>query len=142
MSVDLYQRPDGSVGFVGVDGTATSGFVPASISYVVPTADVSFFVADRPYRVVGIRGAVDVSGTGGACTAVIRKVPSGTALASGTALHSSSFNLAGTANTNQTLTLSTTASDLVIAAGDRIAFDLTGTATSATGAITVHLAPA
>lgn len=142
MSVDLIQRADGSLGVAGSDGTATSGFVPVSFTYNVPAADLSFFVADRPYRVVGVRGAVDVAGTGGACTAQIRKVPSGTALASGTVLHSGTFNLVGTASTSQTLTVSTTAADLVIAAGDRIAFDLTGTATSATGVITVSLAPA
>jgi hypothetical protein len=142
MSVDIHQRADGGLGMAGTGGTANSGFVVASTIYNVPAADFSFFVADRPYVVVGIRGAVDVAGTGGACTAVIRKVPSGTALTSGTALHSSTYNLVGTAATNQILTLSTTASDLQIAAGDRIAFDLTGTATSAIGCITVHLAPA
>lgn len=142
MSVDITQRPDGGFGLAGVAGTANSGFVPATFTYNVPAADLTFFVADRPYVVIGIRGRVDVAGTGGACTAVIRKVPSGTALTSGTALHSGSFNLVGTANTNQTLTLSTTEGVLQIAAGDAIAFDLTGTATSATGAITVHLAPA
>ena len=142
MSVDIHQRADGGLGMAGTGGTANSGFVPASTIYNVPAADFSFFVADRPYVVVGIRGVNDVIGTGGACTAVIRKVPSGTALASGTALHSSSFNLVGTAATVQTLTLSTTLSDLQIAAGDRISFDLTGTATSAIGCITVHLSPA
>ena len=142
MSVDIHQRGDGGLGMAGTGGTANSGFVPASTIYNVPASDFSFFVADRPYVVVGIRGVNDVIGTGGACTATIRKVPSGTALTSGTALHSSTFNLVGTAATNQTLTLSTTLSDLQIAAGDRIAFDLTGTATSAIGCITVHLAPA
>ena len=107
MSVDIHQRADGGLGMAGTGGTANSGFVPASTIYNVPAADFSFFVADRPYVVVGIRGVNDVIGTGGACTAVIRKVPSGTALTSGTALHSSSFNLVGTAATVQTLTLST-----------------------------------
>lgn len=122
--------------------TATGGFITASINYNVPAADATFFVADRAYVVKGIRGVPDVAGTGGACTATIRKVPSGTALTSGTALHSGTYNLVGTVATTQTLTLSTTARDLLLAAGDRISADYTGTATSAIGAITVTLSPA
>jgi hypothetical protein len=38
--------------------------------------------------------------------------------------------------------LSTTASELVIAAGTAIGIDFTGTLTSATGVVTVALAPA
>lgn len=117
-------------------------FVAAELNYTASTTDCTFFVADRPYVVKSIRGRVDVAGTGGACTAQIRKTASGTAPASGTVLHSSSFNLVGTANSNQTLTLSTTASDLQLAAGDALSYDLTGTATSAVGNITVLLSPA
>jgi hypothetical protein len=147
MSVDIRQGADGSLELVGDQDstrnpTAGLGWITASINYNVPAADASFFVSDRAYVVKGIRGVNDVIGTGGACTAVIRKVASGTALASGVALHSGSYNLVGTAATNQTLTLSTTASDLVIPAGTRLAIDYTGTATSAIGAVTVTLAPA
>lgn len=145
MSVDIRQNGDSSLGLVGVSGLTNpsgDGFVPVTLNYSASTPDCTMFVADRKYVVKAIRGRVDVAGTGGACTAVIRKVASGTALTSGTALHSSSFNLVGTAATNQTLTLSTTTSDLLLDAGDAIVYDLTGTATSAVGAITVHLAPA
>lgn len=147
MSVDIRQGVDGSLELIGDQNstrnpTANAGFIAASINYNVPAADASFFVADRAYVVKGIRGVNDVIGTGGACTAVVRKVPTGTALASGTALHASTYNLVGTAATNQILTLSTTASDLLLAAGDRLAVDYTGTATSAIGCITVTLAPA
>ena len=145
MSVNIRQNGDSSLGLVGVSGLTNpsgDGFVPVTLNYSASTPDCTMFVADRKYVVKAIRGRVDVAGTGGACTAVIRKVASGTALTSGTALHSSSFNLVGTAATNQTLTLSTTASDLLLDAGDAIVYDLTGTATSAVGAITVHLAPA
>lgn len=122
--------------------TATAGFIPVSMNYNVPAADTSIFQADRAYIVRGIRGTPDVAGTGGACTATIRKVPSGTAITSGTALHSSTYNLVGSVNTSQVLTLSTTTSDLLLKAGDRIAVDFTGTATSAVGSITVNLSPA
>lgn len=137
----MKQIGDGSFGIEGKDG-GDGGFVPVTLNYLASTVDSTMFVADRAYVVKAIRGRVDVAGTGGACTAQIRKVPSGTAITSGTALHTGSFNLVGTANAGQTLTLSTTASDLLLAAGDAIAFDLTGTATSAVGNITVTLNPA
>lgn len=147
MSVDIRQGVDGSLEMVGDQDstrnpTAGVGWLNASIIYNAP-ADSSFFVADRAYVVKGIRGVVDVAGSdGGAVTFQIRKVASGTALTSGTVLHSGTFNAKGTAATNQTLTLSTTASDLVIPAGTRLALDVTGTTTAATGCITVTLAPA
>lgn len=142
MSVDIKQNPDSSLGMVGNASTGGEGFVPVTINYTASTPDCTFFVADRAYVVKAIRGRVDVAGTGGACTAQIRKTPTATAPASGTVLHSGSYNLVGTANANQALTLSTTASDLLLAVGDALSYDLTGTATSAVGSITVHLAPA
>jgi len=142
MSVDIKQNPDSSLGMVGNASTGGEGFVPVTINYTASTVDCTFFVADRAYVVKAIRGRVDVAGTGGACTAQIRKTPTATAPASGTVLHTGSHNLVGTANANQSLTLSTTASDLLLAVGDALSYDLTGTATSAVGSITVHLAPA
>jgi len=148
MSVDIRQGADGGLEMVGDQDstrnpTANTGFVEVAINYNVPAADASFFIADRAYVVKGIRGVPDVAGTdGSAVTAQIRKVPSGTALTSGTLLHSGTYNLKGTAATNQILTLSTTLSDRLLAAGDRLAFDLTGTATSAIGCVSVSLAPA
>lgn len=138
------QIKQGADGALGIEGSAggDGGFVPVTLNYLAATTDCTIFTADRPYTVKAIRGRVDVAGTGGACTAVIRKVPSGTALTSGTALHTGSYNLVGTANAQQTLTLSTTASDLLLAAGDSLAYDLTGTATSAVGNISVLLNPA
>lgn len=142
MSVDIRQAPDSSMELVGNAATGGGGFLPVTINYVATTPDCTFFVADRAYVVKAIRGRVDVAGTGGACTAQIRKTATATAPASGTVLHSGSYNLVGTANANQQLTLSTTASDLLLAVGDALSYDLTGTATSAVGSITVTLAPA
>lgn len=119
------------------------GFLTVTLDYLAASVDKVCFVAQRPYRVKGIRGRVEVAGTdAGAVTAIIRKAPDGTAVASGTALHSGTFNLKGTAATKQDLTLSTTSSDLSIAAGDAIGVDFTGTLTAATGTIAVLLAPA
>lgn len=145
MSVDIKQNADSSMGLVGsspITNPAGEGFVPVTLNYTASTVDSSFFVADRAYVVKAIRGRVDVAGTGGACTVQIRKTPTATAPASGTLLHSGTYNIVGTANANQALTLSTTASDLLLAPGDALSYDLTGTPTSAVGSITVHLSPA
>lgn len=138
---NLKQNADGSLGIQGTQ-LDDGGFEIASFFWNVPNADISFFVADRPYRVKGIRARVDTAGTdAGAVTGAIKKAPSGTAVASGTALHSGTINLKGTAATNQAITLSTTSTDLDIAAGDCIGFDLTGVGTAAVGSVTVTLAP-
>lgn len=142
MGVQIKQTAEGAIGLVGDATGGDGGFVPINFFYTASVADTSFFTADRAYVVKGIRGRVDVAGTGGACTAVLRKVPSGTAGASGTALHSSTYNLVGTANAVQTLSLSTTDGALNIAAGDSLFFDITGTPTSAVGNVTVTLSPA
>jgi hypothetical protein len=141
MGVQYKQNGDGSLGLQGTDGN-DGGFEIVVFPYTASAVDQTMFVADRSYIVKAIRGRVDVAGTGGAATATIRKVASGTAIASGTALHSSTYNLVGTVNTQQSLTLSTTASDLLIPAGTAICADFTGTLTSAVGNISVTLSPA
>lgn len=141
MTVSIVMPDDGSMNLVGKD-TNIVGTTFVTIEYLASSVDKVSFTAQRGYRVKAITGRVEVAGTdGGAVTAVIKKVASGTAIASGTALHSGSFNLKGTAATNQTLTLSTTATDLDIPAGTSIGIDFTGTLTSATGVITIALAP-
>lgn len=124
------------------DSGVDAGLSAASFHWNASSVDSSFFVAVRPYKVVGIIGRVEVAGTdGGAVTAAIKKAASGTDIASGTALHASTINLKGTVDTNQSLTLSTTISDLDIAAGTCIGVDFTGTLTDAQGCVTVALAP-
>jgi hypothetical protein len=131
-----------AAGMRGGDGGAGQ-FLHAAFPYNAASVDATVFTATRSVRIEAITGRPTVAGTdGGAVTAVIRKVPSGTAIGSGTALHSSTYNLKGTADTNQSLTLSTTASDLLLAAGDSVAVDFTGTLTSATGVVTIGFNPA
>lgn len=138
----LRQNADGSLGVQGKD-VDNGGFVTVNIEYNASSVDKVSFVATRAYVVHGITGRPTVAGTdGSAVTAVIKKAASATAITAGTALHSSTYNLKGTADTIQALTLSTTASDLEIPAGTAIGVDFTGTLTSATGVITVTLAPA
>lgn len=138
----LKQNKDGSVGIQGAD-LDNGGFVAVNIEYTASSVDKVAFVATRRYVVQGITGRPTVAGTdAGAVTAVIKKAASATAITAGTALHSSTYNLKGTADTIQALTLSTTPSDIEIAAGTCIGIDFTGTLTSATGVVTVMLAPA
>lgn len=139
---NIRQGASGELDIEGSDLGGHGGAHHANCEYVAASVDKIFFVATRKVRVKAITGRVTAAGTDvGAVTAVIRKVPSGTAIGSGTALHSGSFNLKGTADTNQTLTLSTTSSDLDLAAGDALASDFTGVLTAATGAVSVAYSP-
>ena len=143
MGINIKQNSDGSM---GLEGAATGGqgeFIPVTLSYVAAsTATAIIFTASRSYAVQSILGRANVAGTGGACTISLYSVPSGTAVASGTLLHTGSFNVAGTANTNQTLTLSATAAALIIPAGNSIGYVITGTPTSAVGVINIAMTPA
>lgn len=130
-----------SLSFAG-GGLGAAGFIQASYAYgaVALAVDTPFYVADRSLTVVSITFRVEVAGIdAGAVTCQIRKAPSGTAIASGTVLHSSTGNLKGTTATNQVLTVSTTASDLYLASGNALGFDLTGISTAAIGCVTVTM---
>lgn len=130
-----------AMGMVGVDNNAGS-FIITGAQYQAASVDVAFFVANRAVRVNTIVARVTVAGSdASAVTVVVRKVPSGTAITAGTALHSGSANLKGTADTNQVLTISTTASDMVLAAGDALVLDFTGVLTLATGVVSVGMSP-
>lgn len=141
MGIQIKQLADGSLGLEGRD-LDDGAFEFVQINYTASIASTSIFTAPRACIVKAIRGRVDVAGTGGACTLAFRKAPSGTAGGSGTLLHSGTYNIVGTANASQSLTLSTTPSDLLLAAGDSIYVVLSGTPTSAVGNITVALCPA
>ena len=135
-------KQDGvSMGLVGVDGGAGQ-FINKSMQYVPTSVTSAYFIVTRSLKVETIIGRVSVVGTdGSAVSAVIRKAPNGTQVASGTVLHSGTFNLKGTLATNQTMTLSTTPSDLILAPGDCVGIHFTGTLTSAVGTFTVGTTP-
>lgn len=103
-----------------------------------PAAGTYFFTADRPYRVIDIKVKPLANAN---FTATVYKVPDNTAPASGTALHSSTANLLGTNNVNQTLTLSTNTTHLNMASGDSLAIVTNANATAFRGSLTVLLAP-
>lgn len=139
--VVVVQRAGGFMGLKG-EGNGDGPFILASAEYLAASVDKRFFVAPRAMRVVRVDLTVTVAGTdAGAVTAMIEKVPSGTAIASGTDILSATLNLKGTANTNQAGALSTTAGALDLAAGDSLALDFTGVLTAATGVVTVAMCP-
>lgn len=110
---------------------ATQVYLTVSHAQASSVADQLFFVAPEPLEVLEVHEVHGTAGTdGSAVTATIRKCSGTTALASGTDLLSTTINLKGAANTVQSPALTTTAADLLLAAGDRLAFDVTGTTTA------------
>ena len=105
--------------------------------------DKNVFVADRPYRLRSVESAHTVAGSdGSAVTLDVKKCTGTQPPASGTTMLAATINLKGTANTTQTPALSATSADLALANGDRLAFDVTGTATAVAGlCVTVVLRP-
>lgn len=143
---NLKQNPEGDVGvqtdLIPAAVETDDSWFTASMEWLAASVDKRFFTATRKMRVKGIRATVTVAGTdAGAVTAQIRKVPSGTVITGGTVLHSGTINLKGTADTVQSLTLSTTPTDLDLEAGDSLAIDFTGVLTAATGVVSVGLNP-
>lgn len=112
-----------------------------NFDYTAALVTQKFFVAVRPSIVVDIRGVTRVAGSGGACTVAFFKAASGVAVGSGVALNTGSYNLVGTADTNQVLTLVTDQTALTLQPGDSIGYVLTGTATSAVGTFAVTIEP-
>lgn len=138
MPANILQNADGSA---TVGQSVDDGLHTETSEWIATSVDKYFYIATRAERVKAITARPSVAGTGGAATAVIRKAASGTAITSGTALHSGSINLVGTVDTNQSLTLSTTPGVLDLKAGDALCIDFTGTLTSAVGAVSVALSP-
>ena len=116
--------------------------LPFTITYNGSTPDNLSFgtMADgtpgRAIRVTYIIGRVNAA-SGGAASATVVKVSSGTACSGGTALHSGTFDANGAANSNQVLTLSGTPSDLLLSNGDSLCVTATGAWGSGQGSITV-----
>lgn len=103
--------------------------------------DGRFFIADRAYEVVAVREQHQTAGNdGGTVTVMVKKVPSGTAKASGTDILAAGINLKATADTIQSPALHATAANYQLAAGDSLGAVVTGTPTAVDGvSITVIL---
>lgn len=113
-----------------------------NVEYTASMVTQKFYFCTRTENVVDIRGATRVAGSGGACTLQFFKAASGVAVGSGTLLHAGTFNIVGTADTNQVLTLVTDPSVLLLQPGDSVGYVLTGTPTSAVGTFQVSVEPA
>lgn len=87
-----------------------------------------FFVADRPYKVLGVSEIHAVAGNdGGAVTLDLEKLTGTTAVGSGTALLNGTINLKGTALTAQHKDVK---APTTLAKGDRLSMKLAGTPTA------------
>ena len=127
----------GTVGQL-TDGGAVPTY-SASIGWVaaINPNNATIVVLPANATVTSIVGAVETA-TGGTATVTVNKVASATACSAGTALHSGSFNANGTAATNQTLTVTSSA----LTSGQRLCLQTTGTTTwtggTGIGGITVN----
>lgn len=93
------------------------------------------------WRAVSVRERHQTAGTdAGSVGLMVKKVPSGTAKASGTDMLAAAINLKATANTNQSGTLHGTPANYTGAAGDGIGLVSSGTLTAVDGvSVTVEL---
>lgn len=126
---------------VAHDGTNhrhLDGYVRLSFRIDANSVDGHVFIADRAYVVVSAKEIHSTAG-GSSAAVQVRKCTGTTAPASGTAIAQATFDLTATVNTTQTATLSATAADYTLAAGDKLAFDFSGTLTSLVGAVTIVL---
>jgi len=122
---------------------ANGAYAPVivTVPYNVPV-DQNIFIAGRAFAITAVRHVPTVVGSdGGSVTAQVRKCTGTQAPASGAAVTTAEFNLKSTVNTNVNGTLTTTQADLVLAVGDRLALDVTGTTTAAVGVIQIELRP-
>ncbi len=122
-------------------GDSTQECKYVDFKYDANTVTQAAFVAPFQCRLVKIVGRPRVAGSGGACTFIAYKCASGIAAASGTLLHSGSFDVAGTADINQALTLVPQITSLNFVAGDSLNVVLAGTPTSAVGVLTFTFEP-
>jgi hypothetical protein len=97
--------------------------------------DSHVFVATRPCEVIAVRETHGATSTSG--TLQIRKSTGTQAPTAGAAVLASALDLSAAvaANTSTAGTLSTTAADLKLAAGDKLSFDFGGTLTGGTGVV-------
>lgn len=124
-------------------GVADSTMCQQNVNFDYTAALVTqkFYIANRASKVIDIRGATRVAGSGGACSVSFYKAASGVAVGSGTLLHAGTFDLVGTVDTNQVLVLVGSDAVLTLQPGDSIGYVLTGTATSAVGTFSVTIEP-
>jgi len=112
-------------------------YITATHFIASSVADVQFFTAPVKCEVVSIREVHTVAGDdGSAVTGTIRRCQGTEAATAGDdLLGTTKINLKGTALTSQAPALTDTTANLVLEAGDRLSFDVTGTTTNLAGVI-------
>lgn len=122
-------------------GDAAGTRFPVTMSLTASAVDTHAFVASSPCQVVAVEEIHSV--VGGASAAVrprkITDTSAPGAAASGTVkeLTTAAFDLTAAVNTRVAGTLVASEADRRFAAGDRLAFDVSGTLTGLVGALTV-----
>tara|TARA_R110000868_G_scaffold42858_2_gene144562 strand:- start:853 stop:1329 length:477 start_codon:yes stop_codon:yes gene_type:complete len=118
----------------------TDVVITVPVSLHASKVTYNLFVARRGYTVTSIDYTPDIA-QGGALTATVVKATSTTIPASATTpMHiAAAINLNGTAHTVQPITVTTTAADLVLAAGNRIGLVLSGAMTVGSGTVTIRM---
>jgi len=116
--------------------------VPSGVINANNDADRFIWTADASYAVTKIvfqQSAIE--NTSANTTLMVSKVPNGTAISSGLPLLANSINLKTNLNANTILaaSLSSTASNLQLAAGDSLALDFTNAITEYVGCVTITL---
>ena len=111
---------------------AVQNYLTVTLSQASSIADQLFYIAPEPLEVLEIHEVHGALGTdGSAVSATIKKCTGTQALTAGAdLLGTTKIDLKGTINTVQSPTLTSTAADLQLAAGDRLSFDVTGTTTA------------
>jgi hypothetical protein len=143
-----YDEGTGKFTFDNADAISVGGSpVPQRVmlrkEFNANSVDDWVFIADRAYTVVSIKEVHSVAGNdASAVTLDVRKVtdasaPGAAASSTVKELLSSALNLKSTANTVVTGSLTATAADLDLAAGDKIGLNFAGTLTSLAGGLLV-----
>jgi hypothetical protein len=116
---------------------STEQYITATHYIASSVADVQFFTAPVKCEVVSIREVHAVAGDdSSAVTGTIRRCQGTEAATAGDdLLGTTKINLKGTALTGQAPALTDTTANLVLEAGDRLSFDVTGTTTNLAGVI-------
>lgn len=122
----------------------TELFADTIVTYYVPThasrTVYNLFVARRGYTVTSIDYVPDVA-QGATLTATVVKATGTAAPSSGTTpmCAAGAINCNASANAVQSITLTTTAADLVLAAGQRIGLVLSGALSTGSGLLTIRM---
>lgn len=128
---------------VGINGIKVPTTFSVSVPILAAAVDTWAFIAPVACQVVSVKEIHSVVGSTSAAVRP-RKVtdtsaPGAAASATVKELTTAGFDLTATINTTQTLTLSATAADYQLAAGDKIGLDFSGTLTGLVGVVTIAL---